>query len=97
MNLVYHSEARLEFLCAVEYSESEFGTGEKLRLNMEEVQKLLIQFPEAGIHEEDSIWRFPLSDFPFSIIYSYNEAGEEIFVLAFMHNAREPGYWKERL
>ena len=97
MNLDYHPEARQEFLRAVEYSEVEFSTGEKLRLNVDEVHELLMQFPKTGVLEESSIRRYSLPDFPFSIIYSYNEHEKEIFILAFMHNAREPGYWRERL
>jgi mRNA-degrading endonuclease RelE of RelBE toxin-antitoxin system len=97
MNLDYHPEARQEFLYAVEYSEAEFRTGEKLRLNVVEIHELLLRFPKIGVLEEASIWRYSLPYFPFSIIYSYDEQEKAIFILAFMHNARKPGYWKDRL
>ena len=97
MNVDYHPEAREEFLQAVAYSEKEFGTGEKLRLSVSEAHGLLKQFPTIGEPEEHAIRRFSLADFPYSVVYFHDEEAQEILILAFMHNAREPGYWKERL
>lgn len=36
-----------------------------------------------------------LRRFPYSVIVSERDA--EIFVIAFAHHARRPGYWRERL
>ena len=94
MKVDYHPEAREEFLPAIDYSEKTFGTGESLRRDVDAIHKLLLQYPEMGEDEEGELRRYVLSNVPFSIIYTHD--GEAIFILALMHNAREPAYWKER-
>ena len=39
--------------------------------------------------------RLMLRRFPYSVVVS--ERATEIFVIAFAHHARRPGYWRERL
>ena len=39
--------------------------------------------------------RYILSRFPFSVVYK--EESDVIFVVAVMHNSRNPEYWKERM
>ena len=36
-----------------------------------------------------------LSQFPFTIIYAFNE--DTIFIVAFAHHRKEPGYWRDRV
>lgn len=39
--------------------------------------------------------RYILARFPFSVIYKEEE--NEVFIVAVMHNSRNPEYWKERV
>ncbi len=41
------------------------------------------------------LWFFPLSRFPYAVIYKENST--MIWILAVAHGHRRPGYWKERL
>ena len=46
----------------------------------------------AGIH---GVKRLLLRRFPYAVVV--RESGTEIFVIAFAHHARRPGYWRNRL
>ena len=46
----------------------------------------------AGVH---GVKRLLLRRFPYAVVVC--ERGTEILVIAFAHNARRPGYWRDRL
>ncbi|MFB6347353.1 MAG: type II toxin-antitoxin system RelE/ParE family toxin [bacterium] len=94
MKVEYHPQARVELFEAIDIAEDEFGTGEDLRQTIESAENLIETFPRIGDLEEESIRRYVISDYPFSIIYGLRES--KLVVLAIMHDKREPGYWKDR-
>ena len=51
--------------------------------------------PSTWTTFEHGFRRYILARFPFSIIYKEKE--EEVYILAVMHNSRNPEYWKERV
>ncbi|MBW4598079.1 MAG: type II toxin-antitoxin system RelE/ParE family toxin [Calothrix sp. FI2-JRJ7] len=65
---------------------------------LDEVQKainLIIRYPEIGSTIEDSVRRFIVPKFPYSLIYSVLE-DNQIRILAVAHNKRKPKYWRNR-
>jgi plasmid stabilization system protein ParE len=43
------------------------------------------------------VLRVVLKGFPYSLIYTVNDAGLEIVVLAIAHQSRHPNYWHNRI
>lgn len=56
--------------------------------------RMLRQFPEAGRKIGTLNRRFPVRPFPYHLIYLLDE--EDIYIVAFAHERREPGYWSHR-
>src|SRR5699024_9542251 len=61
---------------------------------------LILQWPDApppyrGRRSEPMIRTWHLGKFPYRLIYTVRDG--EIFVLAYAHEARRPGYWSHRL
>ena len=48
-----------------------------------------------GVAGTRGVKRLLLRRFPYAVIV--RERGTEIFVIAFAHHARRPGYWRDRL
>jgi hypothetical protein len=48
-----------------------------------------------GIAGARGVKRLLLRRFPYAVVV--RERGTEIFVIAFAHYARRPGYWRDRL
>lgn len=94
MNLRYHPAPRDDLHEAITYAQEEFDRGEELRQAIEDSQELINTFPKIGQLEEKSIRRLVINDFPFSIIYSIQP--KKIYILAIMHDRREPSHWKSR-
>ncbi|MCG6937742.1 MAG: type II toxin-antitoxin system RelE/ParE family toxin [Gammaproteobacteria bacterium] len=61
---------------------------------LEAACETIAELPNTWPKFKHNYRRFFLSKFPFSIIYRVS--GDEIFVVAVMHNSRKPGYWKVR-
>lgn len=55
--------------------------------------RLLRQFPEAGRRLGILNRRFPVRPFPYHLIYLLEE--EDLYVVAFAHERRQPGYWRD--
>ena len=41
--------------------------------------------------------RVRVERFPYSVVYSYDDTGGSIHILAIAHSSREPDYWRARL
>lgn len=95
MNLEFHPAAAAELEAAVKDG-VRFGRGLGLRLRLEvaRVALLLSDTPNIGEPIVGACRRFPLSGFPFSIIYSLD--GDVLRVLAIAHKRRSPEYWMKR-
>lgn len=96
MILQFHPAAATELEAAVRDG-IRFGRGVGLRLRLEaaRVVLLLADSPNVGAPLAASCRRFPLSGFPFAIVYRVD--GEVLRIVAFAHKRRKPGYWARRL
>jgi len=97
-----HPEARAEFLDAYDhYAEVEDGSlGDEFIDAVESAAELILSWPDApppycGRHREPVIRSWHLGKFPYRLIFTVRSG--EVFVLAYAHEAREPGYWDDRL
>jgi plasmid stabilization system protein ParE len=62
---------------------------------LDRVVRLIRHHPLAGMQIETEIRRFPLTRFPYFLIYGIEENG--IVVIAVAHQHREPSYWADRI
>ncbi|MGM0559396.1 MAG: type II toxin-antitoxin system RelE/ParE family toxin [Myxococcota bacterium] len=96
MKVRFLEPARDEFLRSVDFYEDKApGLGAALTEEVERVVANLSQTPALGVPYVESTRRFPLSRFPYSIVYSIEE--NSILVIALAHQRRRPGYWTGRL
>jgi toxin ParE1/3/4 len=96
MRLEVHSEARAELLQAVSfYDEQVPGLGSRFVAAIERCQKSILSTPRIGHPYSRRLRKFSVSDnFPYSIVYAVIK--DEIFVVAYAHGSRRPGYWRAR-
>jgi hypothetical protein len=94
MRLEVHSEAREEFLQAVLFYDAQVpGLGLRFIAEIERCQKALLETPQIGHPYGRRLRKFTVGDkFPYSIVY----AADVVFVVAYAHGSRRPGYWRTR-
>ncbi|HHD79067.1 MAG TPA: type II toxin-antitoxin system RelE/ParE family toxin [Epsilonproteobacteria bacterium] len=51
--------------------------------------------PSTWVTFEHGFRRYILTRFPFSVVYKEEESA--VYVVAVMHNSRNPEYWKDRI
>lgn len=91
----FHPAARRELEEAFDlFAAESAATARRLVERTEATIRLLRQFPEAGHRVGDFNRRFPVRPFPYHLIYLLEE--ENIYVVAFAHERRPPGYWRGR-
>lgn len=96
-----HPAAREEFLGALTwYDDREPGLGSRLADEIAAGVALIRASPGAGPlyrgrNRTPQIRRKGLERFPYGIIYLVRE--DEVVVIAYAHERRRPGYWRERL
>jgi toxin ParE1/3/4 len=61
---------------------------------VEEKLHLLVEFPGLGAPTSKGRRLLPIGRYPYSILYRENAS--IIYVSAFAHQARRPGYWQSR-
>ena len=93
--ILFHPATAIEIKSSFDwYQEQVKGLGNDFIQELEEafhsIQSIPFTWPKMG----KSHRRFVLSRFPYSIIYKVLD--ETIFVVAIMHNHRNPGYWNDR-
>jgi toxin ParE1/3/4 len=76
------------------YEERRPGLGESFLASVESALLTIQQFPKIHPRVASTVRRASLSGFPFGIFYRADE--DTIFVLAILHNARNPEHWKRR-
>lgn len=62
---------------------------------IDHVLKLVCHHPDAGTLLRRGARKWPLSKFPYLIVYRVE--GDDLVVLAIAHMRRRPGFWLERL
>jgi plasmid stabilization system protein ParE len=91
----YHEAAQGELLFELGYLESQSkGLGRRFLHEVRRTEKLLAEFPEAGVEIASGIRKAPLRTYRFSLIYAVE--AEALLVLAVAHHSRRPGYWVGR-
>lgn len=73
---------------------SEFDLAVQAALDLLE-EDILPVTPLPGAAGARGAKRLMLKRFPYDVVIT--ERGNEIFVIAFAHQARRPGYWRDRL
>ena len=96
MRLEVHSEAREEFLQAVSFYEAQVpGLSLRFVAEIERCQNALLETSLIGHPYGRRLRKFTVGDkFPFAIVYAV--IGDVLFVLAYAHGSRRPGYWRSR-
>lgn len=97
----FHPEAGSELDAAVDwYGLQLFGLGEDLLELVEESANLVLKWPRIapefpGWDREPVVRSHGLERFPYQLIYYVTDS--ELMIVAFAHNSRKPGYWKDRI
>lgn len=96
MKVVWQDYARIEFKDAVKYYRVHAGNGIAYDFRDQALRatRKLLEHPELGMRVHDEVRRFPLHDYPYSIIYRLTS--EAIIIVAIAHHSRRPGYWGAR-
>lgn len=96
MALTYAAEARIELLEAAAYYEAcRLGLGRAFLAEVEVTIEKLARSPLRWRKIGGRFRRCLLARFPYGVIYAVES--EDIFIAAFMHLKRKPGYWKKRI
>ena len=91
----FHPEARQELRAAVLFYEGEArGLGRDLLQEVWAVLGRLAEWPASGTPNGSDIRRVVLARFPFTVVYQVQ--GDELEIVAVMHQRQRPGYWKDR-
>ena len=96
MNVRQHPSASAELVAAMAwYVERSPMAAENFWLSLQSARKNIVAFPLAAPKADNSTRRFVLRGYPYDLIYRVRES--EIFIVAYAHHRRRPGYWKARL
>ena len=88
--------ARAELKAAVSSGEAyASGLGADLLIEVERITRLLCVTPNIGEPQDGGLRRFPLSRFPYALIF--RSTGRYLRVLAVAHRRQEPGLWRGRV
>ena len=99
--LIVLDEAEDELIEAEKwYERQRSGLGREFRTAIDEGMERLLKAPLAAspiVNLPPSLGarRVLVKRFPYSIVFI--EHGEDLWVVAFAHHRRRPGYWRERL
>lgn len=95
MRAKFHPAAQQELAAALNFGESRgAGLGAELLVETQGLTELLCITPLMGEAMDERHRRFPLRRFPFALIYRVE--GDDLYVVAFAHRRRRPGYWHRR-
>lgn len=96
MALVYAAEARAELIEAAAYYElCKTDLGKDFLSETQSAVERLVSAPLRWRKFSGRFRRCRVRRFPYGVVYAVEADG--IFVAAFMHLKRRPGYWKKRL
>jgi plasmid stabilization system protein ParE len=96
MRLIYHPDAELEIVEAVQFYERRVaGLGNRFLQEFDAAIRAILEAPKRSPLIEGDVRRFVLQRFPYSILYRVE--GEALRVLVVKQHSRHPDYWKGRL
>ena len=93
-------EAEAELVAAVRwYDAHRPGLGAELQASVDEalarlVERVVAASPVSGMPAAIGAMKVFVARFPYAVIFV--ERGDDIWVLAFAHHHRRPGYWRGR-
>jgi plasmid stabilization system protein ParE len=94
-SLGFHPEAENELNAAADYYARQLpGLDRRFIAAVEQALAQIVAFPEASAPVHTRTRRKVLSGYPYTLMYSLTAA--EIRVLAVVHHARRPFYWRGR-
>ena len=89
-------EAETELWEAVAYYEEQAaGLGLDFEKEIEQSIQALSDFPERWPIRGDGTRRYLLQRFPYLVVYAYHN--DHVWIIAFAHCKRRPGYWADRV
>jgi len=92
----FHPDARTELLAATRFYQAEAaGLGRALASEVRSALERISEFPESGSPDGEDLRKVFLDRFPFTLVYRVR--GDDIEVLAAMHQRQRPGYWRGRV
>jgi plasmid stabilization system protein ParE len=96
MTYRYHPHAQRELDDAADYYDSiDLELGDDFLEEIEGCISRILMFPLAWPTLYGSVRQCRPHRFPYSLIYDLED--EQVFILAVMHQSREPNYWVDRL
>ncbi len=95
MRVILGSEARAEFLEAVAwYGRRSRRSVRGFLADFKNTRKSLGADPERWPEVQPECRRILFRKYPYALVYSIEP--DHVFVIAVMHQKREPGYWRDR-
>jgi hypothetical protein len=92
----FHVEAEDELFAAAEYyDQRESGLGRALIAEVGAAVLQIVDHPLAWPKLDREVRRCLIRRFPYSLLFCFDQ--DRIFIVAFMHLHRRPGYWRSRL
>ena len=92
----FHPDVEIDIKGSYDWYEKELqGLGLQFIFELEQGFDAISYAPSTWLTFQDGFRRYILARFPFSIIYK--EYKNKVYVVAVMHNSRNPEYWKERI
>jgi len=89
-------EAEVELWEAIAYYEDKaVGLGLDFEAEVDQSAGTIREWPERWPLREDGTRRYLTRRFPFLVVYTY--LNEHIWIVAFAHCKRKPGYWANRM
>jgi len=96
MTYAFHPDARLEYLAAIEfYEQRRMVLGATFSIEVETAIGRILESPARRPVIERGVRRCLTHAFPYGILYTIDQ--DVVLILAVMHCARKPGYWKSHM
>ena len=92
--ILYEAEVELQEIVA-HYEGKIRGLGLDFEAEIERSLRIISDFPECCPLREDGTRRYLTHRFPYLVIYTY--LNDRVWIIAFAHCKRRPGYWEGRI
>jgi toxin ParE1/3/4 len=96
MSAELHDDADAELTeASVYYELHREGYAARFLAAFRSARDFVVDHPRSGRPERYGVRSWPISGFPYDIVYV--SRGAEILIIAVAHHRRRPGYWRSRL
>ena len=94
--VIVHSEAEDELVASVDFYESRWpGLGLEFESEARATIQKIQSDPDRHPPRANGTRRVVMERFPFAVHYAV--VADTLWILAFAHTSRKPGYWRQRL